>query len=105
MTVFTIVVMGVIVFAMRFSFFALPQDKLMTPTVQRTLSFVLPAVLMAIVFPSVLLDAQGALRPIANPYLIGAGVGIGVGVFKRDSFFLVFGASVVAFALAKVVLA
>lgn len=105
MIVLSIVVMGVIVFALRFSFFALPQNATMPRIVGRALYFVLPAVLMAMVFPAVLLDADGALRPAANPYLIGAAVGIGVGAVKRDNFFLIFGASVVAFALAKVVLA
>lgn len=105
MTVFTIAVMGVIVFALRFSFFALPQDIRLPKVVERSLYFVLPAVLMAMVVPTMLLDNHGDFRPVGNPYLVGVAVGLAVGAVKRDSFFLIFASSVVAFALAKVVLA
>jgi hypothetical protein len=43
--------------------------------------------------------------PVFGPYLIGVLAGFAVGVVRKDNFFLVFGSSVVAFALAKVVLA
>jgi branched-subunit amino acid transport protein len=106
MVLFTIVLMGVIVFAMRFSFFAVPRDWAMPEQVQRALPYVLPAVLLAMLVPGIVLSDAGAVRvPVVGPYLIGVLAGFAVGAVRKDNFFLVFGASVVAFAVAKVVLA
>lgn len=106
MVLLTIVVMGVIVFVMRFSFFAIPRDWSMPKQVERALPYVLPAVLLAMLVPGIVLSDAGAVRvPVFGPYLIGVLAGFAVGVVRKDNFFLVFGSSVVAFALAKVVLA
>ena len=106
MVVFTIVLMGVIVFALRFSFFAVPSGWQMPKAVERALPYVLPAVLMAMLVPGVVLSDSGAVRdPVYGPYLIGVAAGFAVGIFKKDNFFLVFGASVVAFLVAKLVFA
>lgn len=104
MVLFTIVLMGAIVFAMRFSFFVMPREWKMPPRLQRALPYVLPAVLLSMLIPGVVLDDDGAVRVLWNPYLIGVVAGFAVGAVKKDNFFLVFGSSVVAFALAKVVL-
>jgi branched-subunit amino acid transport protein len=103
MTAVTIIAMGAIVFVMRFSFFAMPQNA-MPGQVRRGLYYVLPAVLMSLVVPAVLLDAQGDFRPVGNPYLIGAAAGVGVGAWRPKNFFLIFGASVLTFAFAKAIL-
>jgi branched chain amino acid efflux pump len=106
MVLFTIVLMGVIVFVMRFSFFAVPRGWVMPRQVQRALPYVLPAVLLAMLVPGILLSDAGSVRvPVVGPYLIGVLAGFAVGAVRKDNFFLVFGSSVVAFALAKVVLA
>ncbi|MGP4104671.1 AzlD domain-containing protein [Nonomuraea sp. KM90] len=104
MTLFTIIFMGVIVFVLRFSFFAMPKDWTVPVMLERSLFYVLPAVLMGMLIPGVLLTAGGEFRAPLNPYMIGAAVGFGVAAFRRNNFFLVFGSSVAAFALAKVVL-
>lgn len=102
----TIVLMGAIVFVMRFSFFAVPRAWTMPPSVERALPYVLPAVLLAMLVPGVVLSDDGAVRdPVYGPYLIGVVAGFTVGAFRKDNFFLVFGASVLAFAAAKVVFA
>lgn len=106
MVLFTIVLMGVIVFVLRFSFFAIPAGATMPRIVERSLPYVLPAVLLSMLIPGALLADDGGLRtPVYGPYLIGVVAGFAVGAVKKDNFFLVFGASVLAFALAKMVLA
>lgn len=104
MIVFTIVVMGVIVFAQRFSFFAVSDSKDLPPLLERGLFYVLPSVLMAMVVPGILLAEGGHLRTSVNPYLIGAAVGFAVAAWRRDSFFLILGSSVLAFAVSKLVI-
>ncbi len=106
MVVFTIVLMGAIVFVMRFSFFAAPREWTMPKLLERSLPYVLPAVLLSLLIPGVLLSEEGSLRaPVYGPYLIGVVAGFAVGAWRKDNFFLVFGSSVVAFAVAKVVFA
>jgi branched-subunit amino acid transport protein len=106
MVLVTILLMGVIVFVMRFSFFAIPHDWTMPRLVERSLPYVLPAVLLAMLVPGVVLSDEGSVRvPVYGPYLIGVAAGFAVGAVRKDSFFLVFGSSVLAFAVAKVVLA
>ncbi|AYN39632.1 AzlD domain-containing protein [Streptomyces dangxiongensis] len=101
----TIVLMGAATFALRFCFFGPLNAERMPARVEQALPYVMPAVLMAIIVPSVILapspgDGPGWL----SPYLVGAGVGFGVGAVKKDNFFLVFASAVVAFALAKFLL-
>ena len=106
MVLLTIIVMGVIVFVMRFSFFAVPPERKMPRLVERSLPYVLPAVLLAMLVPGIVLTDEGAVRaPVYGPYLIGVVAGFAVGTVKKDNFFLVFGSSVLAFAVAKVVFA
>ncbi len=104
MILFTIVLMGVIVFALRFSFFAVPPDWRMPRLVERALPYVLPAVLLALLVPGVVLTGEGTTRlPVYGPYLIGVLVGFAVGAKRKDNFFVVFFSSVLAFAAARVV--
>jgi branched-subunit amino acid transport protein len=106
MILFTIVLMGTIVFLLRFSFFAVPHDWTMPKPVEHALPYVLPAVLMALLIPGVVLSDEGSVRePIYGPYLIGVSAGFVVAAFRRDNFFLVFGSSVLAFVAAKLVFA
>ncbi|MCC9707702.1 AzlD domain-containing protein [Streptomyces sp. MNU76] len=105
MTTVTIVLMGAVTFALRFCFFGPLKPEQLPGGIERALPYVMPAVLMAIIVPSVILapspdDGPGWL----SPYLVGALVGFGVGVFKKDNFFLVFASAVAAFALAKFLL-
>lgn len=61
--------------------------------------------LAALLVPGVLLADDGSARePLYGPYLIGVAAGFAVGALKRDNFFLAFGSSVLAFAVAKAVL-
>jgi branched-subunit amino acid transport protein len=102
MILFAILLMGAIVFILRFSFFAIPSDRAAPMFVQRALPYVFPAVLAALLVPGILLADDGSLRaPVYNPYLVGVATGFVVGAFKKDSFFLVFGSSVLGFVVAK----
>ncbi|MFB0619268.1 AzlD domain-containing protein [Streptomyces sp. AGS-58] len=105
MTTVTIVLMGVVTFALRFCFFGPLRPERLPGGIERALPYVMPAVLMAIIVPSVVLAPApaGAPGPL-SPYLVGALTGFGVGVFKKDNFFLVFASAVASFALAKVLL-
>jgi branched-subunit amino acid transport protein len=106
MILFTIVLMGAIVFLLRFSFFAVPHDWTTPKLVEHALPYVLPAVLMALLIPGVVLSDDGFVRePIYGPYLIGVSAGFVVAVFRKDNFFLVFGSSVLAFGGATLVFA
>ncbi|MGL6236153.1 MAG: AzlD domain-containing protein [Segniliparus sp.] len=101
MTFAIILMMGLVAFALRFSFLASPQNKPSSALFQRALYYVLPSVLVALIAQEVFIDGQGALRSFPNPYLLGAAAGFSVGIVKRQGFFLVFGLSVAVFALAK----
>jgi branched-subunit amino acid transport protein len=106
MILFAIVLMGAIVFLLRFSFFAVPHDWTMPKLVEHALPYVLPAVLMALLVPGVVLSEEGSVRePIYGPYLIGVSAGFVVAAFRKDNFFLVFGSSVLAFGAATLVFA
>ncbi|CAL9610881.1 hypothetical protein SUDANB58_05632 [Streptomyces sp. enrichment culture] len=101
----TIVLMGAVTFALRFCFFGPLKPERMPGGVERALPYVMPAVLMAIIVPSVLLaPAPGDGPGWLSPYLVGAVTGFAVGVFKKENFFLVFASAVASFALAKVLL-
>lgn len=105
MTTVTIVLMGVVTFALRFCFFGPLKPEQLPGGVERALPYVMPAVLMAIIVPSVVFTGTpgDGLGPL-SPYLIGTVVGFGVGAFRKDSFFLVFASAVAAFAVAKILL-
>ncbi|MEU2792644.1 AzlD domain-containing protein [Streptomyces sp. NPDC007100] len=105
MTTVTIVLMGAVTFALRACFFGPLKPERLPGGVERALPYVMPAVLMAIIVPSVVLaKSPGTSLGPLSPYLIGALVGFAVGVFKKDNFFLVFASSIAAFAVAKILL-
>ncbi|GAA2496723.1 AzlD domain-containing protein [Streptomyces gobitricini] len=101
MTLVTIALMGAVTFAVRIAFFGPLQPSSISPRIEQALPYVMPAVLMAIIVPSVLLapKTDGGGPSWLTPYLVGALVGFAVGAVRRDSFFLVFASSVAAFAL------
>ncbi|QGV80136.1 AzlD domain-containing protein [Streptomyces ficellus] len=100
MTIVTIALMGAVTFAVRVAFFGPLEPSSISPRIERALPYVMPAVLMAIIVPSVLLAPKTGGGPSwLTPYLVGALVGFAVGAVRRDSFFLVFACSVAAFAL------
>lgn len=106
MAVFTIALMGAITFVLRFSFFAISHDQTMPKPIERAQPYVLPAVLMALLVPGVLLSDQGSVRsPVCGPYLVGIAAGFAAAIVRKDSFFLVFGASVATFVAAKLLFA
>ncbi|MEU9132644.1 AzlD domain-containing protein [Kitasatospora sp. NPDC048540] len=102
MNILTIVLMGAVTFALRFSFFGPLKPEKISPRIEQALPYVMPAVLMAIIVPSVLLAPPAERGPgWLTPYLVGALVGFGVGAVRRDNFFLVFACAVAGFALTK----
>lgn len=105
MTTVTIVLMGVVTFALRFCFFGPLKPERMPSSIERALPYVMPAVLMAIIVPSVVLaESPDSGTGWLSPYVVGALVGFGVGAVKKDNFFLVFASAIAAFALAKLLL-
>ncbi|MDG4864728.1 AzlD domain-containing protein [Streptomyces sp. T-3] len=104
MTIVTIALMGAVTFALRIAFFGPLRPEGISPRIEQSLPYVMPAVLMAIIVPSVLTAPAAESGPSwLTPYLVGALVGFAVGAFKRDSFFLVFASSVAAFVVTGLV--
>lgn len=76
--------MFVVTFLVRFLPFGLADSLRIPPALERSLRFVPPAVLMAIVFPAVLMPKGELQITWQNPHLIGALVALGVGVWKSQ---------------------
>ncbi|GAA3084324.1 AzlD domain-containing protein [Streptosporangium carneum] len=105
MTTLTIVLCGAVTFMTRYLLFGPVNPERLPATIRSTLPYVMPAVLMAIIVPAVLVpDHVVGGWGWFTPYLVGALCGFGMGVIKRDSFFLVFVSAVAGFAVSRLVL-
>ncbi|MEU9075413.1 AzlD domain-containing protein [Kitasatospora sp. NPDC004745] len=102
MTTLTIILCGAVTFAVRYALFGPIGPEHLPARIRSTLPYVMPAVLMAIIVPSVLLpgDGGGDLRTLA-PYVGGAVCGFAMGAVKRDAFFLVFLVAMAGYVLTK----
>ncbi|MET9858146.1 AzlD domain-containing protein [Streptomyces smyrnaeus] len=101
MTLVTIALMGAVTFGLRFAFFGPLTPQRISPHLEQALPHVMPAVLMALVVPAVLPASylSGDSPTWLTPALAGALTGFAVGAVRRDSFLLVFGSGMAAFAL------
>ncbi|MFH9424284.1 AzlD domain-containing protein [Streptomyces sp. NPDC017529] len=97
----TILLCGAVTFAVRYALFGPIGPEHLPTRIRSTLPYVMPAVLMAIIVPSILLPAEGGDVQAVAPYLVGAACGFGVGAFKKDAFFLVFAVAMAGFMVTK----
>ncbi|MER7753330.1 AzlD domain-containing protein [Kitasatospora sp. NPDC097643] len=102
MTTLTIILCGAVTFAVRYALFGPIGPEHLPARIRSTLPYVMPAVLMAIIVPSVLMpDGAGGDLTAVAPYLGGAVCGFAVGAFRKNAFFLVFAVSMAGFVLTK----
>lgn len=77
--------MGLVTFLVRYVPFALAGKFELPGTAKTALQFVPPAVLTAIVLPSVLLRSGGQVQlDLSNPYLVGAAITFLGGLYSKN---------------------
>lgn len=77
--------MAVVTFGIRYSMFVVAERFEFPAKLESTLRFVPPAVLTAIIVPTVLIPNGETIElSYTNPYLVGALVAFGVGWIKRN---------------------
>lgn len=77
--------MALVTFAIRYSMFALAGRVEFPARLMAALRYVPPAVLTAIIVPSILVPKGDAISfGYTNPYLVGATVAFGVGWFSKN---------------------
>lgn len=101
MTPLTIILCGAVTFAVRYALFGPIGPEHLPTRIRSTLPYVMPAVLMAIIVPSVVLAGEAGDPKTVAPYLVGAVCGFTVGALKRDAFFLVFAVAMAGFMVTK----
>lgn len=90
-----IVGMGVVTYAIRLSLILLMGRLNVPPLVRRSLRFVPPAVLSALIFPELLLPGGKMMLSLGNPRLL-AGVLAGLVAWKSKNVLLAIGVGMVA---------
>ncbi|MDX2440716.1 MAG: AzlD domain-containing protein [Desulfobacterales bacterium] len=84
-TVYLITGMFFVTFSIRYGLLPLSGRIRFSPSVQRALSYVPPAVLTAIIVPMALIpDGQTLQVSIANPYLVGTVFTVLIGWFSKN---------------------
>lgn len=83
--IFMVAGMAIVTFGIRYIMFPVSGQFQFPPLFERALGYVPPAVLSAIIVPSVLMPTGGTLNlNLTNPYLIGAVAACTVGwIYKR----------------------
>jgi branched-subunit amino acid transport protein len=77
--------MAVVTFGIRYSMFVIAERFEFPAKLENTLRFVPPAVLTAIIVPTVLIPNGETIElSYTNPYLVGALVAFGIGWIKRN---------------------
>ena len=84
MTLFTIIVAGIITYFMRMTMVALVDRDLLGEKVKAVLAYVPSAVFPAIIFPGIFINDYGSFIEINDPKIFGAIVAILVGYFSRN---------------------
>ena len=84
MTLFTIIVAGIITYFMRMTMVALVDRDLLGERVKEVLAYVPSAVFPAIIFPGIFINDYGAFIEMNDPKIFGAIVAILVGYFSRN---------------------
>ena len=84
-TVYLIAGMFLVTFSIRYGLLPLSGRIRFSPGIQRTLNYVPPAVLTAIIVPAVLMpDGRSLQLTVTNPYLIGALSTAFIGWFSKN---------------------
>jgi branched-subunit amino acid transport protein len=79
-----IFISGVLNFLTKFISLSYFDTSKMNPKVKQILSYVPSAVFPAIIFPGILLDANGALDLENNPKILASIIALIIGVFSRN---------------------
>lgn len=76
--------MTLVTFLIRYPLLAMSGRITLPPRLIQALNYVPPAVLTAIIVPSVLIDNNSLWLGLDNPRLIGALAAIGIGLWKKN---------------------
>ena len=84
-TVFTVAGMAAVTYLIRYSLLPLSGRLRFSAGLRRSLGYVPPAVLTAIIAPAALQpDGQGLQIAWSNPYLVGAVLTVGIGLLSKN---------------------
>ena len=84
MTIYMIIIAGIITYFTRMSMIALVNRDLLGDRIKAVLAYVPSAVFPAIIFPGIFIDDAGVLIDIYNPKLFASVIAILVGYFSRN---------------------
>lgn len=76
--------MTLVTFLIRYPLLAMSGRITLPPRLLQALNYVPPAVLTAIIVPSVLIEGDGLWLGVSNPRLMGALVALAVGIWKKN---------------------
>lgn len=96
-----IVSMACVTFASRYGILGVSHRFQLPPRLLRSLNYVPPAVLMAIVAPAVFVDGDRLWVGLGNPRLVGAIAALGIGLWRKN-LLLTIGVGMGMFALWKI---
>ena len=84
MTLFTIIIAGIITYCMRMTMVALVDRDLLGERVKAVLSYVPSAVFPAIIFPAIFINDFGSFVEMNDPKIFGAIIAVIVGYFSKN---------------------
>ena len=84
MTIYTIIIAGIITYFTRMSMIALVNRDVLGDRIKAVLAYVPSAVFPAIIFPGIFIDDAGVLIDIYNPKLLASVIAVLVGYFSRN---------------------
>jgi len=84
MTLFSIVIAGILTYFTRMTMIALVDRDLLGDKIKAVLEYVPSAVFPAIIFPAIFINDYGAFIEINDPKIFGAIVAIIVGYFSKN---------------------
>ena len=84
MTLFSIVIAGILTYFTRMTMIALVDRDLLGDKIKAVLEYVPSAVFPAIIFPAIFINDYGAFIEMNDPKIFGAIVAIIVGYFSRN---------------------
>ena len=84
MTIYMIIIAGIITYFTRMSMIALVNRDVLGDRIKAVLAYVPSAVFPAIIFPGIFLDDPGVLIDIYNPKLFASVIAVLVGYFSRN---------------------
>tara|TARA_Y100000996_G_scaffold255950_1_gene201320 strand:- start:253 stop:564 length:312 start_codon:yes stop_codon:yes gene_type:complete len=84
MTIYMIIIAGIITYFTRMSMIALVNRDVLGDRIKAVLAYVPSAVFPAIIFPGIFIDDAGVLIDIHNPKLFASVIAILVGYFSRN---------------------